>query len=171
MKLVLNKIILGLSICFFSACSTESEKNGVIDLPVVYSSFDYQKEMMIAFGTSEQSLKLRADSLDREINLLEQSLKFTDEYTVEEKNYLFENAYSDYIYKKNLIQNENDSLAADYTDKIWKQLNAYISDFGRENDFDLILGMQGNGSVMFVKEENNITESVIEYVNRKYNGE
>ena len=58
-----------------------------------------------------------------------------------------------------------------YTQQIWKQINEYLHDYGKEYGYDMILGADGTGSLMYANEAIDITDHLIEYVNRKYQGE
>lgn len=66
-----------------------------------------------------------------------------------------------------LSENE---LSDKYTADIWKEINRYISDYGKENGYDFIFGASGSGNLMFAKDAHNVTEDIIEYVNRRYEG-
>jgi len=58
-----------------------------------------------------------------------------------------------------------------YSDELWKQINQYVSDFGDQYDYDVILGALGNGSLMYGKEHVDITEEVLTYINKRYQGD
>ncbi len=61
-------------------------------------------------------------------------------------------------------------LSARYTTDIWKRINEYVSAYGEEHGYDFIFGASGDGSLMYAREGCDITDEVIGYVNRKYNG-
>ena len=61
-------------------------------------------------------------------------------------------------------------LSAKYTADIWKRINEYVSAYGEEHGYDFIFGASGDGSLMYAREGCDITDEVIGYVNRKYNG-
>ena len=49
-------------------------------------------------------------------------------------------------------------------------MSQYIVEFGKQNDYDLILGADGNGTVMYAKEMLDISKNVTVYINNKYKG-
>jgi outer membrane protein len=55
-----------------------------------------------------------------------------------------------------------------FTADIWKRLNKYIGDFGKERNYDFVFGASGGGNVMYADETNDATNEVIEYINNKY---
>lgn len=54
--------------------------------------------------------------------------------------------------------------------ELLKQINQFIKDYGDKNDYDFIFGAVGNGSLMYAKEKNDLTEDVSKYVNQRYEG-
>ncbi len=156
---------------FIFACSKKQNQIGVVDLPYLYTSFDYQKELKNRFDFEQNIILQKVDSLDKFIQLVEIELKNSSEYNEHDKNILFEREYKNYLIEKEYFAYKTDSLSKDFTEKIWKQINSYVEDFGNENEYDVIIGTQGDGNVMYVKESSDITNEVIEYINKKYNGE
>jgi outer membrane protein len=63
---------------------------------------------------------------------------------------------------------EEKQISDTYTAEIWKRLNQYISDFGKENEYDFIFGAVGDGNLMYAKDSNDVTAELIKYVNSKY---
>jgi outer membrane protein len=57
-----------------------------------------------------------------------------------------------------------------YDEECWTQISQYVEEYGREHDYDYIFGASGNGSLMYAGTGENITEQVIEYINRRYHG-
>jgi outer membrane protein len=57
-----------------------------------------------------------------------------------------------------------------YTSRIWNQINQAIKEYGDAHNYDFILGAQGNGNLMYSKENKNVTKEIIEYANGKYEG-
>lgn len=153
------------------SCSGSQEKIGIVDLPFLYASFDYQKELKIQFDNQVKSISQKEDSLEQYMNLYEKELITATEFNDNDKNVLFEREYKKYLSGKEYYAYQTDSLSKDFTQKIWKQLNSYVEEFGKENDYLMIVGTQGDGNVMYVKESANITNELIEYVNKKYNGQ
>ena len=54
----------------------------------------------------------------------------------------------------------------DFQAAIWSELNKRIEDYGKQMGYRYILGANGDGSIMFADEGEDITEQVIEFVNK-----
>lgn len=66
------------------------------------------------------------------------------------------------------IQFSEQRLQEQYTSDIWKRINSSVVDYGKENDYDFIFGATGDGSLMFARDAKNVTDQVIEFINREY---
>jgi len=51
---------------------------------------------------------------------------------------------------------------------IWKRLNPYIAEYGKEKGYAYIYGANGTGNVLYADEGEDITDELIEYVNKRY---
>jgi len=65
---------------------------------------------------------------------------------------------------------QNSSLSSQYDAIIWKQLDAYIKEYGKSKGYDIILGTNGTGNVMYADDALDATEELMEYINQKYDG-
>ena len=59
-------------------------------------------------------------------------------------------------------------LTEKYTAEIWKFINEGVQEYGAKNDYDFIFGATGDGSLMYAKEKNDVTNEVVEFINQKY---
>lgn len=55
-----------------------------------------------------------------------------------------------------------------FIEQILNEINIYISDFGKENGYSIILGVNGSGNVVYGKEKIDVTKEAIQYINSKY---
>ena len=56
------------------------------------------------------------------------------------------------------------------TESVVKQINAYMEEYGRKHGYTIILGANGNGSVVYGAETIDITEDLITSLNKSYEG-
>lgn len=73
-----------------------------------------------------------------------------------------------YFSFKQLFEEKYQKLAKNYTAQVYDRLNAYLNEYGKINEIRLIVGGSGQGNVMFVNENADITDEVLQYVNKKY---
>ncbi|MCG3167825.1 MAG: hypothetical protein POELPBGB_03620 [Bacteroidia bacterium] len=144
-------------------------KSAYVELDKVFDAFELKKELeadlekigKIKLGQVD-SLKLVMESMQRDMSASGKK----DSETI--KKYQQE-AY-EVAYKKQQVEENIEILKQEYNDRIWKQLNQYLRDYGHENKYEFLFGASGSGSIMYAKKENNMTDEVIIYVNKRYQG-
>lgn len=55
------------------------------------------------------------------------------------------------------------------TQAVLEQINVFVEEYGQEHGYDLILGTTNAGSLLYGKEELDITEELLEALNHHYN--
>jgi outer membrane protein len=63
---------------------------------------------------------------------------------------------------------EERELSEKYTADIWKQINAYVGDYGKSKGYDFIFGTSGDGNIMYANDAHDITKDVVTYINQRY---
>ena len=53
-------------------------------------------------------------------------------------------------------------------EQVWKRLNPWIEEFGKENDYKIIIGSNGMGTVLYNNNVTECTSDLIQFVNKKY---
>ena len=66
---------------------------------------------------------------------------------------------------------KQETLTAQYQEKsrkfdeiIWGEINRILSEYGKKNGIDFILGAKGDGNIMFASDRCDITEEVLNYM-------
>lgn len=66
-----------------------------------------------------------------------------------------------------------DKLSEEYQKKsesfeaiIWQNINKSVAEYGKSKGYDYILGANGDGSIMYASEANDITNEIIEFINK-----
>ncbi|MBI4646914.1 MAG: OmpH family outer membrane protein [Bacteroidia bacterium] len=136
----------------------------------VFEEFHYKKELEKKFDAIRNTRKNLLDSLALRTELMSEKIKSKKQ--VSEELYLeFENMKKEYYLKKQQFDEDNNTLLNKYDNEIWMQLNQYIKEYGDLNNYKYIFGTAGLGTLMYAKESEDITDEVIEFVNKKYEGE
>lgn len=110
-------------------------------------------------GTKELEAKLLSKKANHKVAL--DSLKLL---VVDRESELY---YQQQLMKYEHIEGE---MEMKYNTQIWNQLNSYINDYGQQEGYDFIYGATGSGSMMYAKENLDITDEVIKFANEKYEG-
>ncbi len=74
----------------------------------------------------------------------------------------------EYLYKSKQFNDELNNIRQQNIEKIWKQVNLYVKDFAKENNYSVVLGANGQGALMYAEESINVTDRVIKFINDKY---
>lgn len=157
-------IIIGMFILFISC---NEKKSGFVQGSKLYNEFAMTKELTKNLEINTQVKNQILDSLKLNIKQLEMKLNATP---TDELLQQYELKKQEYLYKSKLFNEETQSLQQTYTEQSLTQINQYIMEFGKAHQYEYIFGANGNGSIMYADEQNDITELVLTYVNDKYQG-
>lgn len=158
--------IISLFALIVGSCS--SDKTGYVSLGKVVSEFEYSQELQKDREKVINARNAILDSLQIELNVISESFKNGID-TLKLK--LFQFKREEYYQKENQFYEDNQALVSKHEEQVMSQLNQYINDFGKENNYKYIFGATGNGSLMFADETTDISEDVITYINQKYSGQ
>ena len=144
-------------------------KMAFISIQETYNRFELRKELETKFIAVKNIRQKVLDSLIVDLQIL---AKKTEEE--KGKNKIWENLYNkkqeEFSIRSQNYKDQNAQLSKEYDQEILSQLNQYISDYGKENNFQYIFGNDGNGLLMHADSCFNVTNRVIEYINEKYKG-
>lgn len=136
---------------------------GYVEQQILFEEFKGKKELSQELVSLQQVQQGKLDMLLLEINSLQER---TDKIGLDSL-----------LYKKRLYQEWSEVFkeveaqkATDLTNRIWVQLQQYVTDYGKEEGYDYILGIGENSNLMYGKPEREITKQVVDYANRKYEG-
>lgn len=167
LKYILIIVLLGtLSISLFNLFN--KPKTAYVDTVKVYNSFEMKIELEKKL---EETKNARARILDSLLNEVETVVSYLRQY---EKDKEAENKYEflrqQYLNKEQQFDEDNRALAQQYTDQVWNQLNQYVKDFGVNQKYEYIYGTIGQGNLMYAKEQLEISDELLKYVNERYQG-
>lgn len=150
----------------FISCT--KEKIAYMDIKVVFNNFKYKQELEKDLTEIKNQRKFKLDSLEAQLKLLSNKIKYDQKNT----NLIaeFETEKELYLKQKRIFEDEEESMVINYDEKIISQLNSYVKDFGRKNNYSVILGATNDGSVMYADTSLNISKEIISYINNRYNG-
>jgi outer membrane protein len=140
-----------------------------IDMGKIYENFGLSKELNKALDAQIKHDKVITDSLYVNLRNKTKEVKDKPKKTEEDINFLAR-LEEDFYYNQKKMENEVQRISKDNDAKIWNQLNQYIQDFGKENKYTFILGANGQGTIMYADDEKDVTNTITQYVNDRYNG-
>lgn len=136
----------------------------------LYNQFDLKKELEIKLNNVKNQRKTILDSLMIPLKMLSEKLAIEGEKNQKEMT-SFQIRKQQYIEKKKEFEEDSQRLADQYSQQIWKQINQYVKEYGKENDYSFIYGAAGDGSLMYAEDKYDITKELSDYLNSKYKGE
>jgi outer membrane protein len=157
---VKNLTMFSLLLLGVSCTNKESEVRYIITSKV-FNDFKGTKELERKLQALQQKQKYILDSLALEIKSLESLSK--NEEAVQKRRDVFNQLSSEFT-------QSNQEQQQQFTEGIWKQINQYVADYGKEKNIKLIMGANGTGSIMYADSSLNVTNGVIEFINSKYAG-
>lgn len=151
-------LLIGINIYQF----TRKEKIVYINTAQVFDKFKLTESLRQEYTKVEMIRINQLDSLMMEITMLRKELPGNAE--------LIHSKEKQYLLKQQEFQQQNEDLKTQLDTKIWTQLNQYIKDYGEANNMRFIFGSSGDGNLMYARENDNCTEAMIQYVNKRYEG-
>lgn len=167
--LIFGLLIL-LSISLYLLYSGDKAKTAFVKNSDLYNEFDLKKELETKLATVKNHRKVILDSLVTQLKMASTELQFSkvqDEKEIKK----FEIQKQAYMAKQQEFEEDTDRLAEQYSAQIWKQINQYVTDFGKEQGYTYIYGASGDGALMYAKEDLDLTKELIVYINLKYKGD
>lgn len=149
-------------------------KIGYVHSQELIYSYEGTKEAMTRFNNQKQQWQANIDTL--KFDLQRAVTRYNQEYSTltarqrrEQEELLSKQdrqlqSYSSAIEDK--VRQADDEMMQEVLD----QVNVYIEEYSKEHNYDLILGTTAEGSVLYGKQDMDITQEVLNGLNEKYFG-
>jgi outer membrane protein len=146
---IINFLLIGGVILYLFFLRPVESKKGYILNQQVFNEFNGKRELEKKLNTLKEQHKVWLDSVAAQLN---------------------QNSDLAKIYEANAanLQLQEQELTEKYTADIWKLINQYLAEYGKEKGYDFIFGASGDGSLMYASDANNITSEVTTYINKRY---
>jgi outer membrane protein len=139
-------------------CNSSNPKIVYVDNIKLFDNFNMTKELK-KLGEKEFNLqKTKVDSLYATLQ--------SPEISSSEKKLVMQQ----FIQQKEELEQFNQYFAAEQSSKIWARIKSYSSEFSKENKYKLIIGSENKSNVLFADENIDITNDLLTYINKKYEG-
>lgn len=156
---VVNVVLMIALIAFLVFNSLDSNKRIVYaDNNKLFDNFIMTKEMKRIGEKEFNTRKLGLDSLYIKLQ--------SPTISQEEKKILL----TQFTQGKEEFEQFNQNFASEESTKIWVRIHGYVNEFSEEKKYKLVVGSDKNGSVLYADEKIDITEELLAYINKKYEG-
>lgn len=155
--LILALASAGLSLFLWLKPDSDQKQRTTVfmDSFMVFEEFqmkkDYDKRLETEIGAEQKEL----DAIGAELSVT------TDPAKIDALK-------KDFTVKKMAFDEKFSAISQQYTAEVYKRLNEYIKAFGKEQHYGFILGSNGQGNVMYVDQQQDVTKELIKYINKKY---
>ena len=138
-----------------------------VNMDELFNGFQMKKELENDFISRSNQIQKRIETLQIKITNFK-----------EEVNQKISANYVDSLNRANTqlselnrqFQEEYMPLKEQYDAQIQNQLLNYMKEFGRANDYDLVITNLNGSTVIFGSDDVNVTAEALEFVNQKYAG-
>ena len=142
-------------------------KIGYVKNADLFKSFNGTKELEQKLEQNTAQQKAQIDSLYLDISMLREKFNAGEQLVLSE----LKQKEQVWVQLNQQYNEQYQQKSQEYTNQLWEQINQYVLDFGKENDYDYIHGANGDGGLMYGSEREDLTKEIIEYVNKKYEGD
>lgn len=169
-NIIVNTIITFILLLgFYLLTEKQKDKIAYIKLGRVYEGFKMKKDLESKYQNVHAARKAQLDSLEFELNIIYQKLNSTatpskdlvENYEVKKEKYFM---------KKQQVTEDNNQVVEQYSGQIMKKINEYVDNYGKDRGYTFILGADGNGTIMHAEDIKDVTEDVLAYINKNYDG-
>lgn len=139
------------------------------------SEYNGVKEGKRMYEEKAASLKSNLDTLEKEIN--DRIRNYQSEYnslSVKESELaqdIIKRKQQDYFTYKAAVEEQVKEEDAKISEAVMNQIDSYIIEFARKNGYDYVFGVSSGGNLFFAEEGSDVTDAVLEGLNKKYKGE
>jgi outer membrane protein len=128
-----------------------------VDNVALFNGFQMTKELK---GEGEKILSKKKQTLDSLQLQLSFKIAETDKGMVINK----------IIQQQQEVQKFENEYIQNNSEKIWKRISVYSKEFAEKNDYVLIIGSQYKGDVIYGNNTINVTNEMLNFINKKYEG-
>ena len=144
---------------FYLVLRIQHGKIAVVDAVRLFDGYAMKIELETIAKSRLQSDSRQLDSLN---NVLEKN-KAVNQFAEETKLLAYR-----YNSQKSKLESDYSLSNRNINEKVWKRLNPLLTEFGKKNGFNLIIGANGMGSVLYYDSYYDQTDEVIKFVNKRY---
>lgn len=166
---VLLLCLLACNVIGYLRLSSQMPKTGYVNIHELFNQFDMKKDMINIFESEILSEKNYLDSLSLILEKQYYQIQQTEKSDKKELMKFLE-MRENYYKRVDNFENRKQEKINNYDAQIINQMNQYISQYGKENNYTYIYGNDGNGSMLYVNKDYDITEDILSYINTKYAG-
>ena len=169
----MNKLAIGistflsvlLSIILFSIYQYYFNRTGYIQFDKVYETYEGKKVKEAEMKKTQEKQIAYVDSLRFFIENLQVQVEKGGGQALKDQLSDQQQRYS-YLVEKFSESNQKESQKE--MARLVKEINDYVRDYGKEHHYKYIYGAMGDGSLMYARDVEDLSDDITKYLNAKY---
>lgn len=167
MKNLFTSILL---VCLIMSC--QQEKIGFVDNSKLINDYQEKKDLEDKLQIKINAFQKRTDSLRQvfqlEINEAELKARKMTQADLQKLSQELQQKEQILSQRVQFEQKQISDESQAKTDSLIKKVKKFIQDYGKANGYSYILGSNEAGSVMYGKDENDLTQPILDALNKSY---
>ena len=160
-----------MTILIFASCQ-QTQKIGYVDNSILINDYQEKKDIEEKINVKIAAFQKRTDSLRKifQLDVNEAEIKARSMSQANIQKLSQELQQQEQILSQR-VQFEQQQIAQEsktQNDSLIKKIKEFVKDYGAKNGYSYILGSNEGGSVMFGKEENDLTQTLLDLLNASY---
>lgn len=168
MKNILFAIVVILTI---TSCQ-QTQKIGYVDNSTLINDYQEKKDIETKLQSKIATYEKRRDSLSQgfqlEVKAAEVKARKMSQANLQKLQQEFQQKEQIIAQRLQFEQQQIAQESQAKNDSLIKKVKAFVKDYGESNGYDFILGSNEAGSVMFGKEESDLTQLILDALNVAY---
>uniref|UniRef100_UPI00404978CE OmpH family outer membrane protein n=1 Tax=Gelidibacter sp. TaxID=2018083 RepID=UPI00404978CE len=166
-----NSILLVFAVLLFASCQDQM-KVGYVDNNKLVNDYMKKKDMESRYKRKIEIFNKRVDSIGKVFQLetrdFQQKAASLSQKAIQEQYQIL--GQKQQFLEQQFQQEEQDIQKQSQTDidSLISEVRTYVKDYGKKNGYTYILGSNDAGSVMYGKEENDLTKELLDALNAEY---
>lgn len=155
--------------------SIDKENLVYVDVNKLLEDYTRTKIVRSEFEKKAKLLQSNVDSLlvdwQNELKIYEKERSKYSKKELELKQELLGNKQKQVNNYQQAIQKQIQEEDKKATQTVINDINDYVKEYGKENGYKIIFGASGTGNIMYAGEDSDLTEKILEGLNREFRGE
>jgi outer membrane protein len=173
-KIALPIALIALLVSSISFFYKQSSELVYVDVNKLLEGYKRTKIVRTEFETKAKTLNANVDSLlvdwQNELKDYEKNRSNYSKKELELKQELLGNKQQQINNYQQAIQKQIQEEDKKSTQTVINDINDYIKEFGKEKGYKIIFGASGSGNIMYADEATDLTETVLEGLNKEFEG-
>jgi outer membrane protein len=167
------KKLVYVAFAIFAFTSCQQQKIGFIDNGKVINEYQEKKDIEEKYKVKDEAFKKRTDSIGQAFQVEAQGFQAKANKMSQKKA---QETYEGLMQKQQMLQQQIQFEQQQITqafqseiDSIIVKVKDFVKDYGKTNGYTYILGTsEGAASVLYGKEENDLSQTIIDALNAEY---